>query len=113
MEEIITKRGNITVLNDLSVQVSDGSSFLDIIFSSSSDTIVFSKINFSDSFYDLKSGVAGEIAQKVSNYRIRMIILGDFSNISSKSFQDFVYECNHTGKMIFSENLEDAIELLK
>jgi hypothetical protein len=53
-------------------------------------------------FFDLKSGVAGEILQKFSNYRMRIVIEGDFSQIRSKSLSAFITECNRGGDVCFS-----------
>lgn len=53
-------------------------------------------------FFDLKSGVAGEILQKFSNYRMRIVIEGDFSQVKSKSLAAFITECNRGGDVCFS-----------
>ncbi|AYV54414.1 DUF4180 domain-containing protein [Leptospira kmetyi] len=112
-EELETKKGTIAILNDPQVQIPDANSFLELLFSAAQDTIVLSKLNFPDSFYELKTGIAGEILQKLSNYKRRMIVLGDFSGIESKSLNDFLYECNKNGKIVFTDRLENAIDLLK
>ena len=53
-------------------------------------------------FFDLKTGVAGEILQKFSNYRMRIVIEGDFSQVRSKSLNAFITECNRGGDVCFS-----------
>ena len=63
-------------------------------------------------FFDLKTRLAGDILQKFSNYRVQLAIIGDFSKYKSKSFQDFIRECNKGNRIFFSENLDDAIEKL-
>lgn len=68
--------------------------------------------NISENFFDLKTGIAGEILQKFSNYRIRLAIVGDFSMYESKSLRDFIYESNKTGLVSFVESRPLAIELL-
>lgn len=113
MEELDTKKGKISILNDPQVRIGDGNSFLELLFSTTQDTIAVSKSNFPDSFFDLKTGLAGDILQKLSNYKSRMIVLGDFSRIESRSLNDFIYECNQNGKVVFADRLENAIELLK
>ncbi|WP_338606809.1 DUF4180 domain-containing protein [Pelagibacterium nitratireducens] len=49
-----------------------------------------------DEVFDLRSGILGEMAQKASNYRVRMVIIGDVSGHveASKAFRDYVYETN-------------------
>jgi hypothetical protein len=60
-------------------------------------------------FFDLKTGLAGEILQKFSNYRMKLAIVGDFSGIKSKSFNDFVRESNKWGIISFVDSLEKAL----
>ncbi len=63
-------------------------------------------------FFDLKTGIAGEILQKFSNYRAELSIVGDFSKYTSKSLHDFIRESNHSGRIFFVENEEEAIKKL-
>jgi len=113
METINTIKGEITILNDKSIVISDSNSFLDMIASITTGTFAIVKENFPESFYDLKTGIAGEILQKVSNYNLRLIIIGNFDHIESKSLKDFIYECNKNGKIIFADDLDKAVSLLK
>ncbi|MCK7528774.1 MAG: DUF4180 domain-containing protein [Ignavibacteriales bacterium] len=39
---------------------------------------------FISDFFDLKTGIAGEILQKFSTYNVRLAILGDFQNIKAE-----------------------------
>ena len=63
-------------------------------------------------FFDLKSGVAGEILQKFSNYNVQLAVVGDFSVYKSKSLKDFIYESNKTGRIIFVATLDEAVRKL-
>ena len=63
-------------------------------------------------FFDLKTGIAGEILQKVSTYQLRLAIVGDFSQYSSKSLQDFIFESNKVGRVNFVASVEEAKEKL-
>jgi hypothetical protein len=78
---------------------------------SCSGLIVY-KESLSDSFFDLKTGVAGELLQKCSNYRMKFAIVGDFSAVSSKSLRDFIYECNKGRLVFFKHDVESALEAL-
>ena len=60
-------------------------------------------------FFDLKTGFAGEILQKFSNYRVRLAITGDFGKYRGKSLRDFIRECNR-GNLIFF--VPSAVEAL-
>lgn len=50
-------------------------------------------------FFNLKTGLAGEILQKFSNYGMRLSIIGDFSKIRSKSLNDFIREKQERNNM--------------
>lgn len=63
-------------------------------------------------FFDLKTKVAGEILQKFSNYRMRLAIVGDFSEYKSKSLRDFIRESNRTGTICFVGTIEEALSKL-
>jgi hypothetical protein len=112
-ELIESKKGEIAkAIFQEKIVVSNIQMFFELIMESPSDTIVINKTNIADDFFKLSTGFAGEILQKVTNYRKKIIILGDFSNCTSKSLSAFIYESNKNGKVIFSENIEKAIELL-
>ena len=47
-------------------------------------------------FFELRSGVAGEIVQKLVNYRLRLVVVGELPAmaLASRSFSAFVVEGN-------------------
>ncbi|KYG74533.1 uncharacterized protein DUF4180 [Roseivirga ehrenbergii] len=73
------------------------------------DHVILYKTNITPNFFDLKTGIAGEILQKFSNYRVKLAIIGDFATHQSKSLQNFIFESNKLGHINFSESLEEAI----
>lgn len=77
-----------------------------------SHAIVINKEAFSDDFFDLKTGVAGEILQKCVMYRIKLAIYGDFSVYTSKALQDFIRESNRGKDIFFLPSKEEAVERL-
>ncbi|MEJ2903677.1 DUF4180 domain-containing protein [Pedobacter panaciterrae] len=76
------------------------------------DRIILQEQNICTEFFDLKTGIAGEILQKFSNYRVRLAIVGDFSKYQSKSMKDFIYESNKGKQVNFVGSSEDAIAKL-
>ena len=74
--------------------------------------IILHEKNIIADFFDLKTGLAGEILQKFSNYFVELAIVGDFSKYSSQSLQDFIYESNKVGRINFVSSVEEAIEAL-
>jgi hypothetical protein len=77
------------------------------------DAIILHEKNITPLFFDLKTGIAGDILQKFSNYRMRLAIVGYFAAYQSKSFQDFVFESNKNKQINFVGTLEDALERLR
>jgi len=63
-------------------------------------------------FFDLKTGFAGEILQKFSNYRVRLAITGDFSKYPGKSLKDFIRECNRGNQIFFVPSAGEALARL-
>jgi hypothetical protein len=86
--------------------------FLDFMASAPSTTLVLRREELATEFFNLRSGLAGEILQKVSNYRVRLAILGDFSDIQSRALRDFIRESNATGQVVFAPDLDAAQGLL-
>ena len=76
-------------------------------FQGSAKIIVYKK-NIAEDFFDLKTGIAGEILQKFSTYRVQLAVVGDFSNYTSKSLSDFIFESNKYGRINFVNSEEEA-----
>jgi len=76
------------------------------------DKLILHAKNIIPDFFDLKTGIAGEILQKFSNYNMPLAIVGNYSQYTSKSLRDFIYESNKAGKVNFVSSVEEAIEKL-
>ena len=63
-------------------------------------------------FFDLSTGVAGEVLQKFSNYNVQLAIVGDFKKYNNKNLTAFISESNKGGKIIFVGSPEEAFERL-
>jgi hypothetical protein len=74
-------------------------------------TAIIRRENIHPDFYDLKTGFAGALLQKISTYSKRLAITGDFSGISSGAFNDFRYESNKTGQVVLVNTVEDALAI--
>lgn len=91
---------------------SDGLDLVGTLYFQGYDRMILHKDTITSKFFDLKTGLAGEVLQKFSNYRMRLVIVGDFKSHTSESLQAFIYECNQ-GKMVnMVEKLSQAIERL-
>lgn len=54
-------------------------------------------------FFDLSTRLAGHFFQKLQNYRMRLVVLGDIAAVLEKSraLRDFVTETNRVGQHLF------------
>jgi hypothetical protein len=93
-------------------KIDDGLELLGNLYYQGFEKIVIHEKNITPDFFDLKNGVAGEILQKFSTYRVRLAIVGDFSKYKSKSLNDFIYESNKGGHINFVPSSSVAIEIL-
>jgi len=74
-----------------------------------SGRIIIHKENLSKDFFDLKSGLAGDVLQKFSNYRVQLVVVGDFSLFTSKSLKDFIMESNKGHLVNFLPDVSAAL----
>ena len=76
------------------------------------DGIILYERNITHNFFDLQTKLAGEILQKFSNYRIRLVIVGDWSKYTSRSLEAFITESNRGKTVNFSSSPTEALKLL-
>ncbi len=74
--------------------------------------IIVRKEHLHPDFFELRTGMAGEILQKFSTYQVQLAIVGNFSEIKSKSLKDFIYESNKMGRINFLPGREEALSKL-
>lgn len=107
---------DIAVVSSSDVLIGDVQSALDFIatvrYETDCDRIVLNQSNVSDSFFDLKTRLTGEILQKFINYQVKLALVGDFSVYNSQSLKDFIYECNHGNDFLFMPTEQQAIQKL-
>jgi hypothetical protein len=62
-------------------------------------------------FFNLRTGLAGEVLQKCANYRMRLAVVGAVEPFSrnSNSFNAFVVECNRGNSVFFAPDRSAAI----
>ena len=72
------------------------------------DRIIISKDQIIPEFFDLKTGIAGEVLQKFSNYQVQVAIIGDYSSFTSKSLKDFIFESNKGNLVGFVGSIDEA-----
>lgn len=76
------------------------------------ERIVIHQNSLSPGFFDLRTGVAGEILQKFSNYRMKLAIIGNFIGTESRSLRNFIEESNKRGMICFVCSMDEALARL-
>jgi len=71
--------------------------------------IILHEKNITPDFFNLSTGIAGEILQKFTNYKVKLAIVGDFDNYESKSLKAFIYESNKGNQINFVKHVNDAV----
>lgn len=96
--------------------ISDGQSALDILMTITHLTkarhIALPMTRLAPAFFDLSTGLAGEVLQKVSNYKLKLAIWGDFSGFTSEALRAFILESNRGNTVFFCKDEEEAAERL-
>src|SRR5688572_23893430 len=79
----------------------DGLDLLGNMYYQGYDRLLLHQANIAPAFFDLRTGMAGEILQKFTNYRVRLAIVGDFAQPASNSLRDFIRESNQGRQVNF------------
>ena len=74
-----------------------------------SNRILIHKENLHETFYDLKSGLAGGILQKFSNYRVQLFVIGDFSQYTNSRLKEFILESNKGHQVNFLSAISEVL----
>ena len=98
--------------------IGDASSGRDLIEAAMNEraTLVAVPVDRLDAtFFQLRSGLAGEILQKCVNYHLKIAIVGDVSDYvaASDALRDFVVECNRGGDVFFVNDIAALEERLR
>ncbi|MDQ6418880.1 DUF4180 domain-containing protein [Paenibacillus sp. LHD-117] len=115
----IDSRGDsrVAIIESGEVVIQDAQDALDLMATVSynedgCNKLLLDKTMLAEAFFDLKTGLAGEILQKYTNYRVKLAIVGDFGGYGSKSLKDFIYECNQGKQAFFLKDEQAALDAL-
>jgi hypothetical protein len=106
---------NIAELVSENIEINKTQDALDLMgncFGSKISRVILYEKNMIPEFFDLKTGIAGEILQKFVTYNFKIAIIGDYSKYQSNALKDFIYESNKQGEINFVESIEEAKERL-
>ncbi len=115
MDIIEGKNGSIAVVTEHRIDaVADAMDLLGDAMFAGHTALVLCAADIAPEFFQLRTGLAGEILQKFTNYHMRAAIWGDISAYTkdSKSLGDFIYESNQGSAIFFVPTLEEALSRL-
>lgn len=113
MADEVTERGGVPVVvcNPDGAPIAGTQDALDVIGTafSRADVVAVPVGRFDERFFDLRTGLAGEVMQKFVNYRIRLVVVGDLSEqvAASMALRDLIAESNNGDHVWFVADLDD------
>ncbi|MET0182849.1 MAG: DUF4180 domain-containing protein [Caulobacterales bacterium] len=96
-------------------RVSDALDLVGEAFACGAEWVALPAARLDPAFFDLKTGLAGEITQKFVNYQVRLAIVGDIGAFvrASKPLADYVRESNRTRRhIVFADDMDAFAHLL-
>jgi hypothetical protein len=114
----ISEKGNskVAIVESTDVLIGNTQDALDLMATISHyyecNKMIIGQSSITESFFDLKTGVAGEILQKFTNYHFKIAVVGDFTQYSTNSLKDFIFESNKGHQVFFVDRENEALERL-
>ena len=113
IDYIKSKNTNIARVSEQKIDcLADALDLMATVYFNGCDRMTIFKDAFTSDFFDLRTGLLGEILQKFSTYGMRLAIVGDFGNIQSKALRDFIRESNKGNQVFFVATEEEAVAAL-
>jgi len=114
MSGTVFERGGLRVLlldvdGPVLAKPGDASDLVSAAWEHRADMVVLPVARIGADFFSLRTGLAGEVMQKLVNYRIRFAVLGDIAAqvAASTALRDFVYESNRGSHLWFVADRDD------
>jgi hypothetical protein len=115
--KIIKNESGVAIVRGGAAVINDSQAAIDLIATVQYETglsdVAIYKEAISDDFFDLRSGIAGDVLQKFITYGFRVAIIGDFSSYESKALRDFIFECNNGHSIFFVPDEGTAVAKLR
>lgn len=117
MKQNILKNNHQKILEIVSdkIEINNLQDALDLMASTYNlevNSIIIREEQLNPNFFDLSSGLAGDILQKFSTYQMKIGIIGNFKKYKSKSLDALIIECNREKQAFFVSDIETAIKKL-
>ncbi len=96
-------------------QIAHDADILDLLgnfYEMDANRLLLDEVHLHPNFFDLKTGLAGAIFLKLTNYRVKTAVLANLANIPSKRFRELIYESNKGKQINFFDDLAKAEQWL-
>ena len=100
-------------LAERGIVIASGQDALTLVAESGCERVILARENLHPDFFDLRTGLAGEVLQKFVIYGLRLAIVGDFRHVGSRSLRALIHESNRTGRVVFAGSEEEVARLWK
>ena len=113
MTDRVTDRRGVPVLvcDDDGQPIASTQDALDVIGAafSRADVVAVPVARFDERFFTLRSGLAGEVIQKFTSYRLRLVVVGDIRAqvAASPALRDLVFEANRGQHVWFVADFDE------
>lgn len=111
-QAILHSKGQIAEFDGEGILLGNAGDARDLILASKGAAwIALQESRVAPAFFDLRSGIAGDVLQKFVNYRMKLAVLGDISRYTdqSESLKALVRESNRGRDFAFLPNLDELI----
>lgn len=80
MKIIPYKQGNVVYIESDQVILNTEQDILDLMGETEFQDLILHDYNFHTDFFDLSTKLLGDVLQKMTNYQVRLAIVGDFNH---------------------------------
>src|SRR5262245_25810731 len=105
----MSEERNIIIASDSAISIRSFGDISDALGACiSSEGLILTEADLTPAFFDLRSGLAGELFQKFTNYRIGLAIVLPEPNAYGQRFSELVYEHRRDNLIRFVRSEEEA-----
>ena len=70
--------------------------------------LIITERELAPEFFELRNGLAGEVLQKFTNYKVRLAVVVPIPEVYGERFNELVYEHQSHGLIRFVKSVEEA-----
>jgi hypothetical protein len=108
-EQLVNEERKIVIASDSGVCIRSLADISDAIGAClGADGVILTEGDLSAEFFDLRSGLAGEVLQKFVNYRLRVAFVVPDPDVYGERFRELVYEHRCHTMIRFVRTLDEA-----